>query len=610
MARITVTQLKYAVLDPKWRQRWLAGQQPSTFSFSPPGSVRVFGTRFHQETEQLARWLTSREHIREAAAIDTAEGLLDVLWRKSLQEFTDELLASEKTEEALDFTARVRAYCRRLIELRNRTRKFENWQDVFAFAEENIGDVRVPVGSRSVAIVGRVDAVRFHPKHELEIVDYKLSQGSQQKLDLVQIAIYSKLLNLWRPGIRFCGTLEYYLPDFMEVIVSGEELTDIFAGLVEPVLNEMFGHSRNASTSSTTLNSAHSGERTSTDDLATKVVATFAEFNLNVESMGVVQGPQIQRIKLRPAPGVKFASLANRAEDIRVALALDSAPLIEPGKGFVSIDLPREDRETLLLADYLRQRKAGKSKVVTKFPVGLGIEGEALIADFADSSTCHVLVAGTSGSGKSEWLKTLVASLALTNSPQAVRFSLVDPKILTFGGMRDSPYFWRPVATTMETAVAVLRDAATEMESRYQKLADEGHVNLAERINAGLTDLPFIIIVLDEFADLILAGREEKKEFEQTVARIAGKGRAAGIHLVLATQRPDRTVVTGLVKSNLPMKVCLKVTSATNSQIVLGENGGETLLGKGDLLCDAGKGISRVQSYYIPQGEFLNALKA
>jgi S-DNA-T family DNA segregation ATPase FtsK/SpoIIIE len=610
MARITVTQLKCAVLDPEWRRRWLAGKQPSTFTFSPSGASRVFGTRFHQETEQLARWLSSREHLREAAAIDTEEGLLDILWRKSLQSFTDELLASGKAVEALDFTARIRAYCRRLIDLRNRTETFNDWQDVFAFAEEKIEDVRVPVGSTSVAVVGRVDAIRFHPEHELEIVDYKLSQGTQQKSDLVQLAIYAQLLRFWRPGVRFCGILEYYLPDFKDMVISSEELADVYSGLVEPVLSEMFGNSENTRPQSPEIEHTHAAKNASSDDLAAKVVAALAEFNLGVESLGVVQGPQVRRIKLKPAPGVKFASLANRAEDLRVALALDSAPLIEPGKGFVAIDLPREDREILALADYLAQRKASKSKFFTKFPVGVGVEGEIIIADFSDSSTCHVLVAGTSGSGKSEWLKTLVACLALANSPQAVRFSLVDPKILTFGGMQNSPYFWRPVATTIEAAVAVLRDAAAEMESRYQVLAREGYVNLAERINAGRTDLPFIVLVFDEFADLILTGRDEKKEFEQIVARIAGKGRAAGIHLVLATQRPDRTVVTGLIKSNLPMKVCLKVTNATNSQIVLGENGGETLLGKGDILCDAGKGIVRAQSYYIQQADFLSALKA
>jgi S-DNA-T family DNA segregation ATPase FtsK/SpoIIIE len=608
MARITVTQLKCAVLDPEWRRRWLAGEEPGTLSLPPAGTGRVFGTRFHQETERLARWLTNPQHLCEGAKIETGAGLLDILWRDSLQKFTDELLASGRADEALDFTARVRAYCRRLIDLRARSKRFETWQDVFAFAEEKIEDVRVPVGTRTVQIVGRVDAIRFHPEHDLEVVDYKLSQGAQQRSDLIQLAIYAKLLPLWRPGVKFSGTLEYYLPNFVEVVISADELAEIYSGLVEPVLHEMFGDSENVSPRSSKAASVHD-KSAPLNDLAAKVVAAFAKFNLSVESTGLVEGPQVRRIKLKPAPGVKFASLANRAEDLRVALALDSNPLIEPGKGFVAIDIPREDREVLALAEYLALRKLTKPKGLLKFPVGVGVEGDTIIADFSDSNMCHVLVAGTSGSGKSEWLKTLVASLALANSPQAVRFALVDPKFLTFGGMKDSPYFWRPVATAIEAAIAILREAAAEMESRYERLAKEGYVNLAERMEAGLTDMPFIILVFDEFADLILTGRDEKKEFEQIVARIAGKGRAAGIHLVLATQRPDRTVVTGLIKSNLPMKVCLRVTNATNSQIVLGENGGETLLGKGDLLCDIGKGIVRAQSYYIPQTEFLKALK-
>ncbi|MFZ3325991.1 MAG: FtsK/SpoIIIE domain-containing protein [Methylocella sp.] len=135
-----------------------------------------------------------------------------------------------------------------------------------------------------------------------------------------------------------------------------------------------------------------------------------------------------------------------------------------------------------------------------------------------------------------------------------------------------------------------------------------GTPSLHDRFQDGRTDVPFLILVFDEFADLILIGRNEKREFEEMVARLAGKGRAAGIHLVLATQRPDRTVVTGLVKSNLPMKICLRVANATNSQIVLGEPGAESLLGKGDLLCDLGRGPARAQSYFIPQADFVTAL--
>jgi S-DNA-T family DNA segregation ATPase FtsK/SpoIIIE len=143
------------------------------------------------------------------------------------------------------------------------------------------------------------------------------------------------------------------------------------------------------------------------------------------------------------------------------------------------------------------------------------------------------------------------------------------------------------------------------MDERYRLLAAEGQTSLQERWEAGMTDIPFLVIIFDEFADLILADRGAKKEFEELVVRLAAKGRAAGIHLLLATQRPDRTIVTGLIKANLPLKICLRVTTATNSQIVIDEPGAECLLGRGDLLCDAGRGLIRAQSCFIPQSQFL-----
>ncbi len=227
----------------------------------------------------------------------------------------------------------------------------------------------------------------------------------------------------------------------------------------------------------------------------------------------------------------------------------------------------------------------------------------------ADPNTCHALVAGSTGSRKSERLKSLLASLAFRNTPNQFRVALIDPKILTFAGVDGSPYLWKPVATTLGDAMQILRAAVSEMDHRYHLLARGGFTNLGEYIKAGNTEVPFLLLIFDEFADLILAGREEKKDFENLVARIAAKGRAAGIHLVLATQRPDRTVVTGLIKANLPLKVCLRVANATNAQIVLDEPGAESLFGKGDLLCDYGKGLVRAQGLFIPQPEFLDAMK-
>src|SRR5262245_42643821 len=593
--RITVTQLKCAVLDPAWRKRWLAGEKPSTFVFSPAGAGNgpqggnsiAFGTRFHKETDRLAKWLTSPVQLATAAAIDSPDDLLQFLWRSSLQEFTDKLLSHGKGPAAVAFTERMRSYCKRLIDLKKRTANFENWQDVFVFTEEDIQGIRMPVGRKGVEIAGRVDAIRFHPQNELEVVDYKLSQGAQQKSDLVQLSIYAHLLPLWRPGCQFRGTLEYYLPEFMEVNVSRDELAGIYGGLVVPVLHEILGAESEGvageSELATAASPATAAERQSNIDRDT--VKAFGSFGLGVEAVGTIEGPQVTRVRLKPASGVKVASLANRAEDLQVALALDQPPLISPGKGFVAVDVPRADRQTLHLLDYLNAGGT-KKKSPTVFPVGVGIDGQTIVSDFFDSNTCHVLVAGTSGSGKSEWLKSLVACLAIRNSPERVRLALVDPKILTFSSVESSPYLWRPLATDIDAALAVLESAVSEMEGRYRTLAEEGFVSISDRIKAGRIDLPFIVLVFDEFADLILTGRDERKNFEDMVARLAGKGRAAGVHLVLATQRPDRTVVTGLIKSNLPMKVCLRVANATNSQIVLGEAGAESLLGKGDLLCD------------------------
>ncbi|EJW11113.1 Cell division protein FtsK [Rhodovulum sp. PH10] len=629
---ITASELKCCALDRDWLRRWRAGENPSTFTFAPPGTPNAMSREFHREARRLEDWLVSPEAAPDAARIVSPDVLLDRLWTTSLQAFTDELFAQNRGEEALLFTARMQTFCTRLIALRERTKNFRSWQDVFIGAEEALGRIVVPVEGETVEVRARVDAIRFHPVHHLEVVDYKLSQGNQQKADLVQLAIYAHLLALWRPGAPFCGTLEYYLPEFHEVHVSPADLADIFSGLVAPVLREIAQEAKpDAKPVSKTGPRTRSGRgadepagapvsesmgepaaapeaAAETDALGARVVAAYAEFKLGVDVADVIRGPQLVRIKLTPQPGVKVVSLANRADDLQVKLVLGEPPLIKAGKGFVMVDLPRAEPEACLLEPALAGPLGTALASPVAFPVGIGVEGDPVVADLASPSTCHVLVAGQTGSGKSEWLKALVATLALRASPDAVRIALVDPKMLTFTGIERSRLLWRPLATTLGDAMAILREAVAEMERRYETLSREGFVNLGDRRAAGKTELPFLVLIFDEFADLILAGREERKEFEGLVARIAGKGRAAGVHLVLATQRPDRSIVTGLIKANLPLKVCLQVANGTNAQIVLDEPGAESLFGRGDLLCDFGKGLLRAQGLFIPQTDFLRAV--
>lgn len=242
MARqsITASELKFAVLDPDWRAKWIAGQKPSTRTFAPAGTVWAMSVRFHKAAADLVGWLTARNSLAAAAKVDSADGLIDHLWAASLQALTDKLFAQGRGEEAALFTERMRNFCARLIDLKHRTVHFENWQDVFIAAEQDLARIPVQVGDEVVDVRARVDAIRLHPDRHLEVVDYKLSQGHEQKADLVQLAIYAHLLPIWRLGCEFCGTLEYYLPEFSEVHVSRAELADIYAGLVESVLREMF----------------------------------------------------------------------------------------------------------------------------------------------------------------------------------------------------------------------------------------------------------------------------------------------------------------------------------------------------------------------------------
>ena len=343
-------------------------------------------------------------------------------------------------------------------------------------------------------------------------------------------------------------------------------------------------------------------------DIAARIKAAYASFNLQVEVLDHVAAPQLLRFRLQPAPGVRVVALAARAKDLQVALTLESPPIIAAAAGHVTVDIPRPKPATVAWSGQMKAAELAESTSPMAFPVGVSVTGETLVADLANPNTCHLLVGGTSGSGKSEFLKSLVASLAARNAPSALQFSIVDPKVLTFGGISGSPWLANPVLTTLDDALILLRQTVDEMEQRYQLLAAEGLINLRERFLKGRTDQPFRVIVFDEFADLILSGKAEKREFESLVARIAAKGRAAGIHLVLATQRPDRTVVTGLISANLPMKICLRVTKDTNSRIVIGENGGESLLGRGDMLCDLGRGIVRCQSPLISQEQFIALL--
>jgi S-DNA-T family DNA segregation ATPase FtsK/SpoIIIE len=600
---ITATQLRCACVDPEWRARWMRGEDPPTLMFGPAGTVSVQGRLFHQLAFEFTDWLTAAVQGSNAAAAATGEELWALLYDRFAKARLDELISRDQLPSAHLLSRALRAFCVRIAELRQRAGDaFKSWHDVYLTKEFPIEKVRFALKPEGEILVsGRPDAVRMAAANGLEVIDYKLSRGSSLKQDLLQLAIYARLLARVRPGLKFSGALEYYEPDCHVMPVESGELDALFDEVVAPVLRELARPpSRPAAGASSPLQLVRAQVDPETfERVARSIEQCFREFKLPVTVLRAQDAPQLVRYRVLPADGVRVVSLANRAEDLQVRLGLHQAPLIRAAPGCVTIDLPKPQPDAVPWRELTLTSPADSEPLA--FPIGVGIEGSLVTADLADPNTCHALVAGASGSGKSEFLKAMLASLITRNSASTLRLTLADPKNVTFSALKDSKHLDGPVLTELPHIIAALEQMVDEMDRRYRRLAQSGFESLTQK--GASESMPFRIVVFDEFADLVMQGKREREQFEHLVARLAQKGRAAGIHLVLATQRPDSKVVTGLIKSNLPLRICLRVTSSVNSQIVLDEPGAEALLGRGDLLCLRGRGLERAQSPLITREE-------
>jgi len=432
-----------------------------------------------------------------------------------------------------------------------------------------------------------------------------LSRGANLKTDLLQAAIYAALLQRTRSGLPISARLEYYEPQLHVIAQGPDQVGKLFDELVTPTLAELAAHFSKSPPEP--RKSIDPSAPKSSHDFGAEIVNAYRTYGVTVQVVDRLEAPQLIRYRLQMGEGVKFNQIEQHSTNLKIALSLPSEPMISAGPGFVFFDVAKPDPGTLSWSEVMNLREVSQHPSSTAFPIGIGVDNQPIVADLSDPNMAHALVAGTSGSGKSEFLKTAVATLAARNSPLQLKFSLIDPKRLTFGMIRNSQYLAGPVIFSLEEALVCLADAAEEMDRRYEVLLQEGFTKLSDRFASGKKDIPFFVLVFDEFADLVHSGKEGRKEFELLVARISAKGRAAGVHLFVATQRPDRETVSGLLKANLPLKVCFRVTNAVNSTIVLDQPGAEMLLGRGDLLCDRGKGLERGQASLISQEKFLKA---
>lgn len=334
------------------------------------------------------------------------------------------------------------------------------------------------------------------------------------------------------------------------------------------------------------------------------------DFGIVVEVSEVLPGPVVTRFEIQPAPGVKVSRITNLAKDLARSLAVISVRVVEviQGKSVVGIEIPNEEREMVRLSEVIASSAYDKSRSPVTLALGHDISGQPVVADLAKMP--HLLVAGTTGSGKSVGVNVMLLSILYKASPEEVRLLLVDPKMLELSVYEGIPHLLAPVITDMKDAATGLRWCVGEMERRYKLMAALGVRNLAgynkkvtDAIKAGepikdplwrpddsgigedeaadLELLPFIVVVIDEFADMMMI---VGKKVEQLIARIAQKARAAGIHMILATQRPSVDVITGLIKANVPTRMAFQVSSKIDSRTILDQGGAEQLLGHGDML--------------------------
>jgi S-DNA-T family DNA segregation ATPase FtsK/SpoIIIE len=369
------------------------------------------------------------------------------------------------------------------------------------------------------------------------------------------------------------------------------------------------------------------------DNNAIKLKEILSDFKIDGEIINVSPGPVVTMYELHPAPGTKASKIIGLSDDIaRNMSAVSARVAIIPGKNVIGIEMPNKTQEAVFLSELFKKEKFVSSKANLLLALGKDIGGNAFFADLATMP--HLLIAGTTGSGKSVGINVMILSILYRMSPEECKFILIDPKMLELSVYEGVPHLITPVVTNPKKAVVALKWVVKEMEARYQKMSLLGVRNIEsynqrikeaiknketisrkisvglnpdtgqpkyEDINIELNKMPFIVVVVDEMADLMMVAG---KEIEHTIQRLSQMARAAGIHLIMATQRPSVDVITGTIKANFPTRISFQVSSKFDSRTILGSEGSERLLGKGDMLLMMGGGrTTRIHGPFVSDKE-------
>ena len=526
-------------------------------------------------------------------------------------------------------------------------------------SEVELADTLDTGDGQTVLLAGRLDALHARGEGAIAVVEYKLTPESNDELDRAQVALYRHLLReaqeidaqpvvlRFQPKLTITrlergasDTLvrERLLPLVRDMVgwteegalVPGPTQHDLCpscpvrtqcaatypeylasrdqppAGAARPLPNA-------SGDSILPARPAAPGERRDDDhagheeaeELRQAIERIYRRQRINVSVGEAKIGPRLVALEVRAGRG-SIRNVDRGAEHVEHQLQakLQVAANYVKNGGLRHFEVARRRERRVLLTSALQRRERYLRERPGRFVVGEDIAGEVVVGDLSEPTTCHVLIGGASGSGKSALLQTIIASLAHFHTPDAIRFTLVDPKRVSFHSVRTSlaAHLAHPICYDVKQAVEILEGLVSEMEDRYLEFEETGSENLDEYNEGVARDRRMArhVVVVDEFADL-LAQKDVRESFLSAVLRLCAKARAAGIHLVLATQRPDAKTVPGVIKTNLVGRIALKVPDATASRIVLNRKGAERLLGKGDLYADFGSGPIRAQAAVVSQ---------
>lgn len=495
-------------------------------------------------------------------------------------------------EEVLQAWTATRALCAWIADLmwnhRSAERSLEQTRALlFARQEQDLSvELQAPGWSAPVELRGRFDALMTQPATRRPcIVELKTGRTSPEA-DLAQVVLYRKLHGAPEAHVAVLA----FTPDPRERVFAPGELLIAEARLLELVgrLAEVVASpaSSDAATPGAlpVLEAVPPAEAQSRyGALARRIEAAFAEFDVRVGILDPPQvGPAFLRFRAEPGRGVGVKAIQRLENDLWNRLGTEQPPLVSMQRGRLVVDVPRPDRAIVPWGALEASLRVAPGR--DAFPVGVAVDGSLRWARLGDAESAHLLVAGTNGSGKSEWLRSMLASLMAVNTPESLQLLLIDPKRVAFMDFAGSRWLRQPVISPDGDPLAAFAGLIAEMERRYALFERHGVSDLAAltgREPPG--SVPRIVVACDEYANLF-ADRKQQREIELCLARLASKARAAGIHVVLATQRPDAKVITGVVLANLTGRVALRVASALNSRLIIEHNGAASLLGRGDLL--------------------------